>query len=216
MEDIKKRTFELTTAFAMGSYCGKLIAIKSLSAIPELSDRSRTRIEERIASTSARKESAERVLKETYPEFWDELSGLESFKCKSAIIELLFKKGPERDERDEKDKEFEDLLKTDSFRCDTVSPSSEKEDQKMSKKAKAMPLHSMGQFYGNLFLIGELSRIEDLSPEVKEMLETIKQAAERHKELVVKTLMIFNPDLLSLIHEIEADQDLDLGKELAS
>ena len=33
---------------------------------------------------------------------------------------------------------------------------------------------------------------------------------------VVKTLMIFNPDLLSLIHEIEADQDLDPGKELAS
>ena len=119
-------------------------------------------------------------------------------------------KGPEMD------KEFEDLLKTDSLRCDTVNPSSEKEDQKTSEKTKAIALHSMGQFYGNLFLIKALSMIEDLSPETKETLKTIEQAAERHKELVAKSLSIFDPDLLSLIHEIEADQDLDPGKELAS
>ena len=193
MNESKKRTFELTAAFAMGNLLGKLMANKTFSAVPELSDRSRARIEELIASASASKDMTESVVKETDPEFWDELSGLEIFKGELAIIEFMARNLKEKKERA---KPFE--------------------DKKMPEKTKVLAAHSMGQFYGNLFLIGELSRIEDLSPEVKEMLETIKQAAERHKEFVVKTLMIFNPDLLSLIHEIEADQDLDPGKELAS
>lgn len=193
MNKSKKRTFELTTAFAMGNLLGKLMANKTFSAVPELSDRSRARIEELIASASASKDMTESVVKETDPEFWDELSGLEIFKGELAIIEFMDRKPKEK-------KKGPNLSKT----------------RKCPKKTKVLVAHSMGQFYGNLFLIGELSRIEDLPPEVKETLETIKQAAERHKEFVVKTLMIFDPDLLSLIHEIEADQDLDLGKELAS
>ena len=193
MNESKKRTFELTTAFAMGNLLGKLMANKIFSAVPELSDRSRARIEELIASTSASKDMTESVVKETDPEFWDELSGLESFKGELAIIEFMDRKPKEKKRKGQ------------TFRR-----------QENARKKKVLAAHLMGQFYGNLFLIGELSRIEDLSPEVKEMLETIKQAAERHKEFVVKTLMIFNPDLLSLIHEIEADQDLDPGKELAS
>lgn len=169
------------------------MANKTFSAVPELSDRSRARIEELIASASANKDMTESVVKETDPEFWDELSGLEIFKGELAIIEFMDRNLKEK-------KKGPNLSKT----------------RKCPKKTKVLVAHSMGQFYGNLFLIGELSRIEDLSPEVKETLETIKQAAERHKEFVVKTLMIFDPDLLSLIHEIEADQDLDLGKELAS
>ena len=82
----------------------------------------------------------------------------------------------------------------------------------MPEKTKVLAAHSMGQFYGNLFLIGDLSRIEDLSPEVKELLETIKRAAEVHKELLAKSLMIFDPDLLELVQEIETAQDLDMQK----
>ena len=189
MNKSKKRTFELTTAFAMGNLLGKLMANKTFSAVPELSDRSRARIEELIASASASKDMTESVVKETDPEFWDELSGLESFKGELAIIEFMDRKLKEKKERA---KPFE--------------------DKKMPEKTKVLAAHSMGQFYGNLFLIGDLSRIEDLSPEVKELLETIKRAAEVHKELLAKSLMIFDPDLLELVQEIETAQDLDMQK----
>ena len=96
MNKSKKRTFELTAAFAMGNLLGKLMANKTFSAVPELSDRSRARIEELIASASASKDMTESVVKETDPEFWDELSGLESFKGKLAIIEFMDRKLKEK------------------------------------------------------------------------------------------------------------------------
>ena len=105
MNEAKKRTFELTTAFAMGNLLGKLMANKTFSAVPELSDRSRARIEELIASASASKDMTESVVKETDPEFWDELSGLESFKGELAIIEFMDRKPKEKKERA---KPFED------------------------------------------------------------------------------------------------------------
>ena len=209
MNEAKKRTFELTTAFAMGNLLGKLMANKSFSAVPELSDRSRARIEELIALTSITKNLTENIVKEKAPEFWDELSALKVFKEDSMIIDLIDQKGHERD------KKLEDLLKPDSFKCGTVSPTSEKEDKKTVEKKRAMGIHAMGQFYGNLFLIEELSKIEDLSPEVKDLLETIKKAAEAHKEDLEETMAIFDPDLLSLIKEVEADQDAVEAKEEA-
>ena len=199
MNEAKKRTFELTTAFAMGNLLGKLMANKTFSAVPELSDRSRARIEGLIASTYVAKALTESVAKATDPEFWDELSALKVFKEDSMIIDLI----------DQGDKESKTI---DPAKVDTVTPSSEKEDKKTTEKTKAKAVHSMGQFYGNLFLIEELSRIEDLSPDVKELLETIKRAAEVHKELLAKSLMIFDPDLLELVQEIETAQDLDMQK----
>ena len=199
MNEAKKRTFELTTAFAMGNLLGKLMANKTFSAVPELSDRSRARIEGLIASTYVAKALTESVAKATDPKFWDELSALKVFKEDSMIIDLI----------DQGDKESKTI---DPAKVDTVTPSSEKEDKKTTEKTKAKAVHSMGQFYGNLFLIEELSRIEDLSPDVKELLETIKRAAEVHKELLAKSLMIFDPDLLELVQEIETAQDLDMQK----
>ena len=175
------------------------MANKSFSAVPELSDRSRARIEELIALTSITKNLTENIVKEKAPEFWDELSALKVFKEDSMIIDLI----------DQGDKESKTI---DPAKVDTVTPSSEKEDKKTTEKTKAKAVHSMGQFYGNLFLIEELSRIEDLSPDVKELLETIKRAAEVHKELLAKSLMIFDPDLLELVQEIETAQDLDMQK----
>lgn len=203
MNETEKRTFELTAALAMGIFFGKLIANKTTISAPSLSEKGRELIEDLITLTSITKDLTENIVKEKAPEFWDELSALKVFKDNAMVIDLM----------DQGDKESKTI---DPAKVDTVTPSSEKEDKKTTEKTKAMAVHSMGQFYGNLFLIEELSRIEDLSPDVKELLETIKRAAEVHKELLAKSLMIFDPDLLSLIHEIEADQDLDPGKELAS
>lgn len=137
MNEAKKRTFELTAALAMGNFFGKLIANKTTISAPSLSEKDRERIEDLITLTSITKDLTENIVKEKAPEFWDELSALKVFKEDSMIIDLIDQKGHERD------KKLEDLLKPDSFKCGTVSPTSEKEDKKTTEKTKAMAVHSI-------------------------------------------------------------------------